>query len=197
MTSTTHRLGDRLGGADAANGRFARLAEQVRALRTRAGGAGLERWLLVVGGLLMPLGILLILLGWQGVSHTPLPFEQNSYLISGGILGLALVFAGGFIYFAYWQTVRIRESRDQARELSDALGRLEALLTGGTVAITGAAGGAGAPKTGSFVATPNGSIFHRADCSVVVGRTDLSSVNADRTKLEPCRICTPLVAASA
>ncbi|MBV9291466.1 MAG: hypothetical protein JO222_03365 [Frankiales bacterium] len=187
MTTTSPTLAGQLGAES--NSRFARLSAGVQALRTRAANTDLERALLIVGGILMPLGVLLIILGWQGASHTPLPFEQNSYLISGGILGLALVFAGGFVYFAYWQTVRIRESREQARELTAALGRLEALLTGGRVEV---AGQPGAVNAGQFVATPSGSIFHRADCSVVSGRNDLSSVDPAKTKLEPCRICTPL-----
>ncbi len=122
----------------------------------------------------MPLGVLLIILGWVGASRTPLPFEQTSYLISGGILGLALVIGGGFVYFAYWQTIRVRESRVQAEELTKALHRLEELLVAGVSgAVTASKPSAEAP----FVATPNGSIFHRPDCTVVVGRTDLSTVN--------------------
>jgi hypothetical protein len=149
----------------------------------------LDRWLLVVGGVLMPLGVVLILLGWAGAARTPLPFEQTDYLISGGILGLALVTAGGFTYFAYWQTVRIRESRAQAADLTSALNRLEALLSGGATA-----GGrtVAAPKQQTFVATATGSIFHRPDCAAVAGRQDLTKVDAAKTKLRPCRICTPL-----
>ena len=189
MTSTTPSLAAGLRG-DAGTSRTARLAERVRALRTRAGSGWLDRGMLVLGAVLMPLGVLVILLGWLGVSHTPLPFEQNSYLISGGILGLALVFAGGFVYFAYWQTVRIRESREQTAQLTAALGRLETLLTSGGA--SSADGRRTATAAGGFVATPSGSIFHRADCTVVAGRDDLSAVNPARTKLEPCRICTPL-----
>jgi hypothetical protein len=187
MTATTHRL-----TAEPASGRFGRLAAAVAAIRTRAMGGRRDRWLLIVGGVLMPLGVLLILLGWLGASHTPLPFEQNDYLISGGILGLALVISGGFVYFAYWQSTRIHESRAQSQELISALSRLETLLGGGVAgAVTGGLPGLGA-GTRKFVATPNGSIFHRPDCTVVAGRTDLSAVDSDKTKLEPCRICTPL-----
>lgn len=173
--------------ANTANGRIDRLADQVRRIRTRASAGSLDRYLLVAGGVLMPLGVLLIILGWVGASRTPLPFEQNDYLISGGILGLALVVAGGFTYFAYWQTVRIRESRTQATELTAAITRLEALLAGGA----GSSTGARATKQ-NFVATASGSIFHRPDCAAVSGRDDLSSVDPATTKLRPCRICTPL-----
>jgi hypothetical protein len=135
---------------------------------------------------LMPLGIVFILLGYVGASRTPFPFEQTPYLISGGLLGLGLVFAGGFVYFAYWQTVRIRESREQTQQLTSAIGRLEALLSAGAV------GGAQAAGTTTYVATANGSIFHRQECTVVAGRTDLRRVDPDRDGLAPCRICDPL-----
>jgi len=128
-----------------AEGRFSRLTQSVRALRTNTALGRLDLWMLVVGGLLMPLGIVFIIAGWLGASRTPLPFEQNDYLISGGVLGLGLVIAGGFLYFGYWQTVRIRESRDQTRELTAAIGRLESLLK-----LSDVAGGEGA-AAGAFV----------------------------------------------
>lgn len=188
--TTTQSLGDRLAaGESGAAGRAARLGAAVRALRTRAGAGRVDRWMLFLGGLLMPLGALVILLGWVGASRTPLTFEQNDYLISGGLLGLGLLIAGGFIYFGYWQTVRIRESREQARELTSALGRLEAALATVDQRPESRAGDRAAA---AFVATANGSIFHRPDCPVVSGRTDLTTVDPDRTKLQPCRICTPL-----
>ena len=191
MTTSTETIGARSGVGSSARGRMRRLSEQVRTLRTRAAGANYDRMMLIAGGILMPLGIVLIILGWAGASRTPLQFEQNDYLISGGILGLALVFSGGFVYFAYWQTIRIRESRVQTKALTDALARVEALLTGGTVETEGVTVAASAPGQ-SFVATPNGSIFHRADCAAVSSRTDLKRVNADSTNLKPCRICQPL-----
>ena len=85
--------------------------------------------MLVVGGVLVPLGVLLVFLGWLGASRTPLLFEQIPYLISGGQLGLALVVGGGFVYFTYWQAVRVREARAQHAELIAALARLEATMT--------------------------------------------------------------------
>jgi len=190
MTTSTELFGDRAGAGSSS--RMNRLSAQVRTLRTRAAGANTERLMLIAGGILMPLGVVLIILGWAGAANTPLPFEQNDYLISGGILGLALVFAGGFVYFAYWETIRIRESRSQTRELTDALARLETLLAGGTVTDDDGRTTAAASPAQTYVATPNGSIFLRSDCAAVAGRTDLKKVNADTTKLKPCRICAPL-----
>jgi hypothetical protein len=185
---TTESLGTPSGIGNPAANRINRLSSQVGQLRTRASSGNLDRWLLIGGGILMPLGIVLILLGWAGASRTPLPFEQNDYMISGGMLGLALTIAGGFTYFAYWQTLRIRESRVQASELTSAIGRLEALLAGG--ATVGVGGGIASAK--SFVVTASGSIFHRPDCPAVAGRADLTSVDPNATTLRPCRICTPL-----
>jgi hypothetical protein len=172
---------------------MSRLSAQVRTLRSRGGPANLDRWMLVIGGILIPLGIVLIILGWAGAARTPFAFEQNDYLISGGILGLALTFAGGFIYFGYWQTIRIREARVHAQQLADGLARIETLLAGGTVAAAGSGVAVAVSTPGrTFVATPSGTIFHRADCAAVNGRTDLKQVDADSTSLKPCRICNPL-----
>ncbi|HVT64937.1 MAG TPA: hypothetical protein VHD81_07275 [Mycobacteriales bacterium] len=185
MTTSVETLNEG-GGAASLMGR---LSEQTRAVRTRAAGFGFDRLMLVAGGVLMPVGIILILLGWAGASRTPFAWEQTDYLISGGILGLGLVFAGGFLYFSYWNTVRINESRAQARQVVAALGRVEALLSGGAGVDEG---GRAIPAPRRFVATPSGSIFHRPDCAAVAGRSDVKDVNVERTSLKPCRICNPL-----
>ncbi len=170
-----------------AGSRLDRLAEQVRRLRTR-GGSDAERWLLIVGGTFMPLGLLAILLGWFGASRTPLPFEQTPYLISGGILGLAFVCAGGFVFFAYWQTVRIREAREHQRQLVEALGRIEARFAAAEMTAD-----SGAPATG-VVATASGTMFHRPDCPIVAGRDDLHPVDPQTSQLRPCTMCDPVSA---
>jgi hypothetical protein len=186
MSAATDGLGTTGMGHVAAQRRFARVAEQVRAIRGRS-GIRPDTWMLYVGGALMPLGILLIVLGWLGAARTPFAFEQTPYLISGGVLGLGLVVSGGFVYFGYWQSLRIRESRQQSLELTAVMSRLESLLTA-----VGSAAGGGTLAGAAYVATPSGSIFHRPDCTVVAGRDDLSAVDAATTKLEACRICSPL-----
>src|SRR3954452_10326649 len=115
----------------AAAERQSRLATRVRTLRTRAAAGQLDRWLLIIGGVLLPFGVLLIALGWLGASRTILPFEQIPYVVSGGLLGIAFVIIGGFVYFAYWQTLLVRDTRAERRELVDALYRIERLLSGG------------------------------------------------------------------
>lgn len=168
-----------------------RLASRVSKLRTRGGEGSLDRWLLIVGGALLPIGILVVVLGWVGASRTPLVFEQIPYLISGGALGTALTFAGGFTYFAYWQTVKVRDGRSQHRELMDALRKLETRL-GAVESSNGSSNGSTTRHVGNLVATETGSMVHTRDCPVVSGRDKLVSVRNDGAGMVPCKICDPL-----
>jgi len=163
-------------------------------LSTRGAGS-LDRVLLVVGGVLIPLGLLLIILGWVGSSRTPFVFEQVPYVISGGLLGLALVFGGGFVYFAYWQTRALRDARDNQRQLVAALDEIKVLLGGSTTNGFGSSrAAAGVTATSDqFVSTEKGTMFHRADCPVTQGREKLRTVRGDEPGLRPCGICNPLV----
>ena len=114
--------------ADPAGERAARFSEGVRKLRVgRASIVLSERILLVLGGVLAPLGLLVVLLGWWGASHTAYEFEQLPYVISGGLLGLGLVFIGCFFYFAHWLTQLVKEHRQQSAAILAALERLTEL----------------------------------------------------------------------
>ena len=53
--------------------------------------ANLDR-VLALGSVLI--GLIAIILGWVGISGTGLVAEQNPYLISGGVLGIALIGIG-------------------------------------------------------------------------------------------------------
>jgi len=171
------------------------LAARFRPLRTRPGG--MDRWLLMVGGIALPLGLLLIILGWVGASNTPFEFEQIPYVISGGLLGLALVFLGGFIYFAYWQTRVLREARENQEQLVAELRNIAKLVGNANANGNGHAASASAldivSNSDTFVTTEKGSMFHRADCPVVQGRDKLRVVRGDEGGLRPCGICNPVV----
>jgi hypothetical protein len=161
-----------------------RLSQRVSSLRRRFSLG--DRWLLVVGGLLLPLGIMLVVLGWEGASNTVFVWEQLPYLISGGLLGLALVFAGGFLYFAYWLTLLVRENREGRAQLAAVLGRVEMLLSEGGPRTHRTAAAA------TLVATRTGTMLHRPDCVAVDGKADLRSVTEDQPGLTPCKLCDPL-----
>ena len=178
------------GSTEGIGARFRALGASTRARYTRAVGDNpLLFWLTIVGAVLFPAGLIVILLGWDGASHTSRAWEQTSYLISGGLFGLGLVLTGGFIYFGTWLARLLTEQRTTADRLAMLLERLESSdqqSLGDLVPRQ-----ATAASTGSLVATPTGTMLHRPDCSVVAGREDIRVVSAD-DDLKPCRLCDPL-----
>jgi hypothetical protein len=179
-----------------------------------------DQMLLMVGGAFVVAGILAIVLGWVGASNTILVAGQIPYLVSGGLLGLALVFLGAFLYFAYWVTTLVRQGErraaDDERRNNELLGaiadtnrQLLALAAaveelGGTVPrrSTGASRSSGSRATAGdrngggsrprFVATMTGSMFHRPDCAVVAGKANVRAVDPSAPGMTPCGICDPL-----
>jgi hypothetical protein len=153
--------------------------------------------MLTAGAILLPLGLVAIVIGWYGASHTPYEFEQIPYVISGGLLGVGMVTVGGFLYFGYWLTRMLNEQKVQGERVVDALERLEARMSGDTPppVSTGANGrGAATVSTAGrpFVATAAGSMFHDPDCPVVGGKSGLRKVSGSEKGMEPCRICDPV-----
>src|SRR5436305_13323753 len=92
------------GSGAGAGTRQQRLAVAVKNLRTRQSLSSIpvDRWVLIVGAIMVPLGIALIILGWYGAAHKALIIQQFPYLISGGILGLGLMITGCLDYFVNW-----------------------------------------------------------------------------------------------
>jgi len=174
-------------------GRVSRLRASLASVRSRGNRMPVERILAFIGAGLVAVGIPLIILGWYGAAHTPYTFEQIPYMISGGLLGLALTVLGGLFYFAYWLTRQVHETRRQSDQTEAVYRRIEALLSSNGHGSAGSVTAAPpAPKTAEFVTTSRGTMFHRPDCVVVKGRSDLKSVSGDEKGLKPCKICDPL-----
>lgn len=171
-------------------GRDQRFEEGVRTLRV--GGAAIrldERLLMVLGGVLVPLGIIVVLLGWWGAAHSPYVFDQLPYVISGGLLGVGLIFLGGFLYFAHWLTEMIKESRRHSAHLLAALARIEEQLASAPAAKP-ATNGSHVDTAEPWVATRHGTMAHRPDCVVVAGKAGLRAVSPGRDDLSLCKLCT-------
>jgi hypothetical protein len=170
-----------------ADGRSRRrsLTSSIAALRGRRVNVSLEGLFLTVGALCLPIGVIVIVLGWYGAAHTGHLYEQNDYLISGGLLGLGLIFIGGFLYFGYWMTRQIRATESGSQQTLRALARLEEKMgasAGGAVAVG---------ATGVFVATEHGSMLHRPNCPAVAGKSVRILDQADTATYRPCSICMP------
>lgn len=151
--------------------------------------------LFVAGAVLLPLGLVVIILGWYGAAHTPYQYDQLSYLLSGGLLGLGLTFCGGFLYFGAWLARIASDNRDTAKRLSDALLVLADVVSHIASATEHRAAPAPAAErdAGSvLVVAGSGTTVHRRDCPLVGHRDDLVPAGPDAPDLTPCRICKPL-----
>ena len=152
----------------------------------------LQLGLFGAGAVLMPLGVLTILLGWYGIAHTRYQYNQMPYLISGGILGLALTFIGGFLYFGAWLAKVAADQRDSARQLSDTMLVLADLVSRSssgtaTTPVEQAAADPGAIP----VLAGEGTTVHRRDCALIAHRDDLRVLTGTEIGLSTCRVCKP------
>ena len=150
----------------------------------------LQLILFTAGAILMPLGLIAIFLGWYGVAHTKYQYDQLPYVVSGGLLGLALVFLGGFLYFGAWLARLGTEQRESARQLTDAMLQLVDLV-GRQTGAQPAGGGSASTAGAELVLAGNGSTVHRRDCPLINHRTDLRPVAGDGSDLGTCRVCRP------
>jgi hypothetical protein len=105
-------------------------------LRVRRSSPDTERRLVLAGAVLMPVGIVLVIIGWFGASGTTDFSSQIPYLLSGGLLGLALTVVGAALFLRYslarylrfWLLRLIFEERSTSDRNVDALDRLGELL---------------------------------------------------------------------
>ena len=186
---------------------------RLQRMLTRAGrlrSIGGEQWLFAAGAALVVAGLLCILVGWVGTSRTVLVAGQIPYLVSGGLLGLGLVFVGGFLYFGHWVAVMARENRESAaadrRDMaalrnsisdlaaairdSSAPSQYEGRQQGSPSAGLSAPSTTGVPSLGqALVATSSGTMAHRPDCAAVAGRPVRRVAASDG--LKACGICHP------
>lgn len=150
-----------------------------------------DRVMEVVGIALLPLGLTALLMGWLGVASNGHVFLQLPYVVSGGLLGVGLLFAAGMIYLASWISRTSAVQRRQNDELVRAVQSLQQALA--VLPLAGAGNGRGG-ATRQFLATPSGTMYHRPDCAIVTGREDLREVAPDDEGMKPCGMCDPLAA---
>jgi hypothetical protein len=100
--------------------RRARFRDAVGRLSERSSSADLVRWMLVPGTVCVLLGLVAIGLGWYGAANTAREIEQIPYLISGGVLGLALVLLGGLLLVSTFWVAILRKLQQEANARADA-----------------------------------------------------------------------------
>jgi hypothetical protein len=99
--------------------RRARFSEAVSKLTTRAQSGDLLKLLVLPGAIALVAGFVLMFLGWYGASRTAREIEQVPYLISGGMIGLGLVFVGGLLLATALWTTQLQRFAERMREEDD------------------------------------------------------------------------------
>jgi len=160
------------------------LADALHDLRTRRRArSSLENVFLTVGALCLPTGLVTIILGWYGAAHTGHLYEQNDYMISGGLVGLGLILIGAVLCVGYWMTRQIQATESGSRQVLQALSRLE-----GRAGRSRNASPDDSPA-GVFVVTAHGTMRHRPECGTVAGETVRIVSGSEAAGYFPCGIC--------
>ena len=135
------------------------------------------------GVVLVAAGFALIFLAWNGAAGRDFIEGQFPYIISGGLVGLALVGTGLTVALVQAQRREARAVIDRLDELVEAVRAL-----GGNAA----AGPTLVPDESMVIAGRTS--FHLPSCRTVQDRTDLQPMSrsaAEQRGLAPCRICNP------
>lgn len=138
-----------------------------------------------LGAILMPTGIIVILLGYYGVANAAYDFDREAYSYSGGFLGLALTFSGGFLYFGAWLARIAEDNRESSKRLADTL-----LVLADVTSRSAAINDKGVDVSALPVVAGNGTTIHRRDCTLIAHRDDLRPAG-DTPGLTACRVCKP------
>jgi hypothetical protein len=109
-------------------GRLARLAAVVDGARRRRSDRDIRKIMQMLGMVAIIFGFVCILLGWYGASHSPYLYQEIPYLISGGLLGVALVIGGGVLVRCAWSLRQVEENRRNALAIVRSIDRLERIL---------------------------------------------------------------------
>jgi hypothetical protein len=137
--------------------------------------------------LVVAVGLLIIGLGYNGISGASINGfidlrAQLPYLVSGGILGLALVIVGAALMIT-------QSAREDRIRLEAKLDQLIEVQGDGAVRTSAAA-----PSTVQGLFAAGAASYHRPECRLVDGREETTYVTAEEARaqaLNPCRVCQP------
>ena len=149
------------------------------------GSAFPGRYLKVFGLAVCAAGFASIAIGWNGAARLTVVDQQFPFLLSGGVLGIALVLFGvGTLMLA-----QIKTERQKLARILQGMGGAGGLAR--VAAGPGMAGGDGLAD-GMVLAGP--STYHRPDCPLIKGRPGLDPITLEEARsqgLAECRVCRP------
>lgn len=158
-----------------------------------------QTWQVLAGAVFASVGLVLIVVGYVGAANSPLVAEQIPYLLSGGILGLALTILGGFLFWGHWLYRQYERDEHHQRRVTELLEALLADRADRPVPVAGNGAGARRPApehvdVPALVMTPTGSVVHRGDCAVVQHAGTVRPITPEQATAEdrrPCALCAP------
>lgn len=139
-----------------------------------------------LGVLLCLLGFAAIFFGWNGAAGKNVIMAQFPFLISGGIVGLAIVVIGAALLI-------VQNAREDRAKLEAVLERIAAATEAGN-ASTGPRSGYAAMPGGGGMVLAGGSSYHRLDCTLTEAREEAHVIGLEEAfsrQMEPCRVCKP------
>ena len=139
----------------------------------------------IAGWALVGAGLLALLLGYIGVSGESLVAKQLPYLVSGGLVGIALVFLGAVLLGLHDLAGLSRRVEAVERQVGD----LHRVLLEAADEVAPVDEGT---SNGMVTVLAGGHTFHRPDCTVVNGKErarTMSAVEATTEGLAPCKLC--------
>ncbi|MGH2784770.1 MAG: hypothetical protein ACRDJ1_05885 [Actinomycetota bacterium] len=169
----------------------AKQARAKRSTRTTAKGGTTSdfvranaRVLIAIG--LLIVGIVIVLLGWYGAANTNILTEQVPYLISGGLLGMALIIVAAVVGSS---ASLERDNRELRRDLT----RLLAAGAGGAQGASLASFPRRARDEGTAYVVPGGRSYHFAGCPIIEGKnaTEMPLEEAIAAGHGVCKLCGP------
>ena len=172
-------------GTEPSEERVARQSRPAKPKRSgnKIGAFARENPRLVAALALLVAGIVFVILGWYGAAYTNILTEQIPYLISGGLLGVALIIVAGFLASS---ASLERENRELRRDLVRAIGSMPA---GGSN--SGPSLSVAPSNDGQVFVVAGGQSFHVAGCPLVEGKdaTTLQLRKAIDSGYAACKLC--------
>jgi len=142
------------------------------------------RYLKVFGLAVCAAGFASIAIGWNGAARLTVVDQQFPFLLSGGVLGIALVLFGvGTLMLAQIKTERQKLARI-----------LQSVGAGGPARVAAGLGMAGRDGLADGMVLAGPSTYHRPDCPLIKGRPGLDPITLEEARSEglaECRVCRP------
>lgn len=135
----------------------------------------------------LAVGAVLCVIGWYGVSGERYVGRQLPYLASCTVPGAALIVAGA-VLLTHGRGALAASRVEELYGLLVAAGPADAEESGPAAAALPLA------VSGDLLMVPGGTLWHRADCPLVAGKTEAVPVDTKLIaggELGPCPICEP------